>query len=218
MMVFNTILFLIFVGPIPTENTQNPHLTFPPPIKSVSNCDILTFELEPNQSKSIRSNPITTLPVPAPAPKPKEHPKTNSIVLAGHHYVETEWKSGLTSEYSTGALTAWANGRNSNGYWDFNLNRWVDSRRKLYHFSWMGHTNWHKFSSYKNRIPTVAHKYHELGTFVKFRYHGHGVIARITDRGPYIGERIWDLNPAASQALHFDGLGMVDYSILRKVK
>jgi rare lipoprotein A (peptidoglycan hydrolase) len=81
----------------------------------------------------------------------------------------------------------------------------------------MGHRNWHNFSSYKNRVPTVAHKRHELGSFVIFRYNGREVVAMITDRGPYIRGRDWDLNPCLKRKLGFDGVDTVEYNLLKKI-
>jgi rare lipoprotein A (peptidoglycan hydrolase) len=59
----------------------------------------------------------------------------------------------------------------------------------------------------------VAHRNLPCGTMVKFAYHGHVVIAPVIDRGPYVKGRAWDLTAAASEALEFEGAGMVRYAI-----
>jgi rare lipoprotein A len=59
----------------------------------------------------------------------------------------------------------------------------------------------------------VAHRNLPCGTMVKFAYHGHAVIAPVIDRGPFVKGRAWDLTAATSEALEFDGVGMVRYAI-----
>jgi rare lipoprotein A (peptidoglycan hydrolase) len=59
----------------------------------------------------------------------------------------------------------------------------------------------------------VAHRNLPCGTMVKFTYHGNAVIAPVIDRGPYVDGRAWDLTAAASEALEFEGAGMVRYAI-----
>ena len=54
----------------------------------------------------------------------------------------------------------------------------------------------------------VAHKSLPCGTAVKFVYHGHVLITRVIDRGPYVNGRSWDLTAAASKALGFEGVGV----------
>jgi len=151
-------------------------------------------------------------------PKPTVKPQVKTYQLAGGSYVETYWKKGGASWYDEDSVTAWANGRWSQGRWDFGQNRWVkEPRRKLYHPTWMGHTNWHRFGTYRNTVPTVAHKFHELGTFVKFRYNGRECVAMVTDRGPYIRGRDWDLNPCLKRRLGFSGVRVVEYNVLKKI-
>jgi hypothetical protein len=175
----------------------------------------------------LNARPLPVLaPIPVPAlikpalPKVapvKPAPKTYD--LAGNTYVQTHWSSGRASWYHEGSVTAWCNGRWSQGRWDFDKEDWVTNPRvKLYHPTWMGHSDWYHYGTYKNTIPTVAHKSHELGTFVLFRYNGRQCIAMVTDRGPYVGGRDWDLNPCLARKLGFDGVGTVEYTVLRKVK
>jgi rare lipoprotein A (peptidoglycan hydrolase) len=59
----------------------------------------------------------------------------------------------------------------------------------------------------------VAHRNLPCGTVVKFVYHGHAVLAPVIDRGPYVKGRAWDLTAATSEALEFDGVGLVRYAI-----
>jgi rare lipoprotein A (peptidoglycan hydrolase) len=59
----------------------------------------------------------------------------------------------------------------------------------------------------------VAHRNLPCGTMVKFAYHGNAVIAPVIDRGPYVKGRAWDLTAAASEALEFEGVGMVRYAV-----
>jgi rare lipoprotein A len=59
----------------------------------------------------------------------------------------------------------------------------------------------------------VAHRNLPCGTVVKFVYNGHAVLAPVIDRGPYVKGRAWDLTAAASEALEFEGVGMVRYAV-----
>jgi rare lipoprotein A len=59
----------------------------------------------------------------------------------------------------------------------------------------------------------VAHRNLPCGTMVKFVYQGHAVIAPVIDRGPYVKGRAWDLTAAASEALEFEGAGMLRYAV-----
>jgi rare lipoprotein A (peptidoglycan hydrolase) len=59
----------------------------------------------------------------------------------------------------------------------------------------------------------VANKYLAFGTRVHFVYGGRSVDAIVDDRGPYVGNRVWDLNEHTAAALAFGGLGVVGYHI-----
>jgi rare lipoprotein A len=59
----------------------------------------------------------------------------------------------------------------------------------------------------------VAHRNLPCGTMVKFVYDGHAVVAPVIDRGPFVKGRAWDLTAATSEALEFDGVGMVRYAV-----
>jgi hypothetical protein len=59
----------------------------------------------------------------------------------------------------------------------------------------------------------VAHKTLPCGTEVIFVYHGRAIRVPVQDRGPYIPGREWDLSGATAEALHFPGLGPVQWRI-----
>lgn len=59
----------------------------------------------------------------------------------------------------------------------------------------------------------VAHKTLPCGTTVKFVYHGHVLVTRVIDRGPYVKGRAWDLTSAASEVLGLEGVGQVHYAV-----
>jgi rare lipoprotein A len=59
----------------------------------------------------------------------------------------------------------------------------------------------------------VAHKTLPCGTTVKFVFHGHALITRVIDRGPYVEGRAFDLTQAASEALDFEGVGRLRYAV-----
>lgn len=58
---------------------------------------------------------------------------------------------------------------------------------------------------------TVAHKTLPCGTLVELRYHGRQIIAKVTDRGPYWGNRVFDLGPAACRALRACGIPVISW-------
>jgi peptidoglycan lytic transglycosylase len=58
----------------------------------------------------------------------------------------------------------------------------------------------------------VAHKTLPCGTKLTLRYHGRSVVARVIDRGPYVGDREFDLTRATKDRLGFDGVGTVQVS------
>jgi rare lipoprotein A (peptidoglycan hydrolase) len=59
----------------------------------------------------------------------------------------------------------------------------------------------------------VAHRSLPCGTAVKFVYEGRALVTQVIDRGPFAKGRAWDLTTAASQALEFDGVGMLRYAV-----
>jgi rare lipoprotein A (peptidoglycan hydrolase) len=59
----------------------------------------------------------------------------------------------------------------------------------------------------------VAHRNLPCGTAVKFVYQGRALVTQVIDRGPYVKGRAWDLTAAASEALGFEGAGMVRYAV-----
>jgi rare lipoprotein A (peptidoglycan hydrolase) len=65
------------------------------------------------------------------------------------------------------------------------------------------------------RPPTlgVANKTLPCGTEVTFRYGGRAIRVPVIDRGPYIPGREWDLTGATAEALHFPGLGPIQWRL-----
>ena len=61
---------------------------------------------------------------------------------------------------------------------------------------------------------TAASKELPFDTWLFVSFEGRGVIVRINDRGPYVGERILDLSQAAAQAVGLSGVGWVEIEIL----
>jgi hypothetical protein len=59
----------------------------------------------------------------------------------------------------------------------------------------------------------VAHRSAPCGLRVTFRYGGRAIRVPVIDRGPYIQGREWDLTGAAAAALHFPGLGLIDWHV-----
>jgi rare lipoprotein A len=55
----------------------------------------------------------------------------------------------------------------------------------------------------------VANKTLPCGTRVRLHYHGRTVNARVIDRGPYVGGRVYDLTAATKRKLGFGSTGMV---------
>lgn len=60
----------------------------------------------------------------------------------------------------------------------------------------------------------VAHRSLPFGTKVQFKYRGMLVTAVVKDRGPYVGNRQFDLGPGTAKALGFSGVGTVQYKVL----
>jgi peptidoglycan lytic transglycosylase len=61
----------------------------------------------------------------------------------------------------------------------------------------------------------VANKTLPCGTKVLFRYGSRAIEVKVIDRGPYIAGREWDLTAATAVALHFPGLGPVQWRLVR---
>jgi rare lipoprotein A (peptidoglycan hydrolase) len=59
----------------------------------------------------------------------------------------------------------------------------------------------------------VANKTLPCGTEVIFQYGGRAIRVPVIDRGPYIAGREWDLTGAAAEALHFPGLGPIEWRL-----
>ncbi|MGH6672591.1 MAG: septal ring lytic transglycosylase RlpA family protein [Xanthobacteraceae bacterium] len=65
---------------------------------------------------------------------------------------------------------------------------------------------------------TAAHRSLPFGTMVRVTNdrNGRSVVVRITDRGPYVRNRIIDLTSAGARALGFSGLARVTLTVLGK--
>jgi rare lipoprotein A (peptidoglycan hydrolase) len=65
------------------------------------------------------------------------------------------------------------------------------------------------------RVPElgVANKTLPCGTEVTFRYGNRAIRVPVIDRGPYIPGREWDLSGATAEALHFPGLGPIQWRL-----
>ena len=59
----------------------------------------------------------------------------------------------------------------------------------------------------------VANKTLPCGTKVIFVYGGRAIEVPVIDRGPYIAGREWDLTGATAEALHFPGLGPIQWRL-----
>jgi rare lipoprotein A (peptidoglycan hydrolase) len=59
----------------------------------------------------------------------------------------------------------------------------------------------------------VANKSLPCGTHVLARYHGRQVTMIVQDRGPYVGDRRWDLNQNTAGALGFSGVAYIQVSV-----
>ncbi len=59
----------------------------------------------------------------------------------------------------------------------------------------------------------VAHRTLPCGTTVKINYHGHSLVTKVIDRGPYTPGNDFDLTNGARLALGFEGVGQVRYAV-----
>lgn len=59
----------------------------------------------------------------------------------------------------------------------------------------------------------VAHKHLPLGTLIDISYRGKVVRVPVKDRGPYHGNRQFDLSNAVASYLDFDGVGTIQWRI-----
>lgn len=55
----------------------------------------------------------------------------------------------------------------------------------------------------------VANKTLPCGTLVTFRYGGRSIRVPVIDRGPYVGNRVWDLSGETRRRLRFPGTGSI---------
>ncbi|MBF0406283.1 MAG: hypothetical protein HQM10_02930 [Candidatus Riflebacteria bacterium] len=70
----------------------------------------------------------------------------------------------------------------------------------------------------KDRIYPVAHRTLPFGTLIKVinPRNSKKILARVIDRGPYIGGRVIDLDPEAARELEVDGVSKIILKIFRK--
>jgi len=59
----------------------------------------------------------------------------------------------------------------------------------------------------------VAHRTLPCGTTIKLSYHGHSLVTKVIDRGPYTPGNDFDLTNGARLALGFEGVGQVRYAV-----
>lgn len=59
----------------------------------------------------------------------------------------------------------------------------------------------------------VAHRTLPCGTTLKIAYHGHSLVTRVIDRGPYTEGNDFDLTNGARRVLEFEGVGTVHYAV-----
>jgi len=67
---------------------------------------------------------------------------------------------------------------------------------------------------FNQNAMTAAHKTLPMGTLVEMSRKGKTITVRINDRGPYVGNRKFDLSKGAAKALGFSGVTTVSYRIL----
>jgi len=63
---------------------------------------------------------------------------------------------------------------------------------------------------------TAASKELPFNTLLFVTFNGRGVVVRVNDRGPYVGDRIIDLSQGAAQVIGLSGIGWVDATIVLK--
>lgn len=64
---------------------------------------------------------------------------------------------------------------------------------------------------------TVAHRTLPFGTFVAIERDGRKIVAKVTDRGPFIAGREFDLSRACAEALGFSGLASIKVEIIKPI-
>lgn len=62
----------------------------------------------------------------------------------------------------------------------------------------------------------VAHRTLAFGTLIEFEYNGKRAVARVSDRGPHIAGREFDLGPGVVRVLDFNGVHQVRYRIVTR--
>lgn len=64
---------------------------------------------------------------------------------------------------------------------------------------------------------TVAHRSLSFGTYVAIERNGRRIVARVTDRGPFISGREFDLSRGSAEALGISGVGTIKVQIVKPV-
>jgi len=62
----------------------------------------------------------------------------------------------------------------------------------------------------------VAHQTLPFHTLVEIEYNGKRCVASVEDRGPYSGNRIFDLGPGVVRALGFNGVHTVRWRVIQR--
>jgi rare lipoprotein A len=63
-------------------------------------------------------------------------------------------------------------------------------------------------------LYTAASRDLPLGSWLYVTHAGRGVVVRVNDRGPYVGDRVVDLSRAAARSIGITGLGWVSCEVL----
>lgn len=64
---------------------------------------------------------------------------------------------------------------------------------------------------------TVAHRSLPFGTYVAIERNGRRIVAKVTDRGPFISGREFDLSRGCAEALGITGVGTINVEIVKPV-
>jgi rare lipoprotein A (peptidoglycan hydrolase) len=132
-----------------------------------------------------------------------------ALVLAAVLALMAGAATGAKAE--TGGASSYAPGASQGGEIAFSPFRYAGA-------SWYGGpTMWGRSTACGQTLRPhtlgVANKTLPCGTTVKFVYHGHALVTRVIDRGPYVKGRAFDLTKAASEALGFRGVGRLRYAV-----
>ena len=65
---------------------------------------------------------------------------------------------------------------------------------------------------------TCAHRSLPFGTYVAIEYRGRRIVAKVTDRGPFIAGREFDLSRGCAEALGYSGVARITVEIVRPAR